>query len=108
MRRLIERLSRGAPQAKPAGRCSAHPAQADVAHAGRRAAVKRDRRNWIVLPPFRPNQPFDELAQAAAGVLGADSDWRQWRDALAGENPRKALSDFARDVRAKYGNKRRS
>lgn len=107
VRRLIERLNARRAQggAKLVALLGASGAgKSSLMRAGVLPRLKRDRRNWIVLPPFRPQiSPFDELAQAAAGVLGADSDWRQWRDALAGENPRKALSDFARDVRAKYG-----
>ena len=48
--------------------------------------LKRDKRNWIVLPPMRPRaHPLDEFASALAVALGGAQDWRALRDLLAGE-----------------------
>jgi TIR domain len=64
---------------------------------------KRDKRNWIVLPPFRPQlHPIDELAQAVAQALGPKGDWRQVREAFAAKNMEQTLHDLARDLRAAH------
>lgn len=66
--------------------------------------LKRDKRNWIVLPPMRPRaHPLDEFASALAVALGGAQDWRTLRDLLAGARSGVALSDLARDLRAKAG-----
>ena len=64
--------------------------------------LKRARRNWIVLPPMRPQaRPVDELAQCLAVACGANADWRKlWKD-LDGQDVAQMLSNIARDLRVK-------
>jgi WD40 repeat protein len=65
--------------------------------------LKRDHHNWIVLPPFRPQlQPLDELAQVISAGLGKATEWRRWRDALAGDDFEEALAELWRDFRAEH------
>lgn len=63
--------------------------------------LKRDPRNWIVVPPFRPQRrPLDEFAVRLAAALGRSPDWRAIGDALTGLNANASLGNFARDLRA--------
>jgi hypothetical protein len=64
--------------------------------------LKRGGRSWIVVQPMRSSaHPIDALAMAlaAAGIPGAD--WRKVRDDLLGPDPKRALGDFANDLRVK-------
>lgn len=107
IRRLIERLNARRAQggAKMVAVLGASGAgKSSLIRAGVLPRLKRDKRNWIALPPFRPQiHPLEELAQAIATALGASSNWRQWRDAFSANDPAHALSDLARDLRAAHG-----
>ena len=107
IRRLIERLN--ARRAQGGARMIAvlgasGSGKSSLLRAGVLPRLKRDKRNWIVLPTFRPQlHPLEELAQAAAIAVGSSGDWRHWRDAFALEDPTQALSDLARDLRSARG-----
>jgi WD40 repeat protein len=107
IRRLIERLNARRAQggAKMIAVLGASGAgKSSLLRAGVLPRLKRDKRNWIALAPFRPQiHPLEELAQAIAMALGTGADWRHWRDALAEENPTRVLSDLARDLRVAEG-----
>jgi WD40 repeat protein len=107
IRRLIERLNARRAQggAKLVAVLGASGSgKSSLLRAGVLPRLKRDKRNWIVLPPFRPQlHPLEELAQAVAIALGPGADWRHWRDALASEELTRTLSDLARDLRATHG-----
>jgi WD40 repeat protein len=107
VRRLIERLNARRAQggAKMLALLGASGAgKSSLLRAGVLPRIKRDRHNWIALPPFRPQiHPLAELAQAVAIALGSGADWRKWRDEFAAENLGATLSDLARDLRAKHG-----
>src|SRR5271157_1511328 len=107
IRRLIERLNARRAQggAKLVAVLGASGAgKSSLVRAGVLPRLKRDKRNWIVLPPFRPQlHPVEELAQAVAVALGPGADWRQWRDAFASEDLTHTLSDLARDLRGAHG-----
>src|SRR5580704_10146108 len=107
IRRLIERLNARRAQggAKLVAVLGASGAgKSSLLRAGVLPRLKRDKRNWITLPPFRPQlHPLEELAQSISVALGAGANWRQWRDAFAGDDPAHALSDLARDLRAAQG-----
>lgn len=78
--------------------------KSSLLRAGLLPRLKRDKRNWILLPPFRPQlHPMDEFALAVATGLGRAGDWRAWRDALASANATAAFHDLARDLRAREG-----
>jgi len=107
IRRLIERLNARRAQggAKMVAILGASGSgKSSLVRAGVLPRLKRDKRNWIVLPPFRPQlHPVEELAQAVAVALGSSADWRQWRDAFASEDLTHTLSDLARDLRGAHG-----
>jgi WD40 repeat protein len=77
--------------------------KSSLLRAGVLPRLKHDKRNWIALPPFRPQlHPLEELAQAVADSLGQSADWRHWRDAFAEDDLSHVLSDLARDLRAAH------
>jgi WD40 repeat protein len=104
IRRLIERLNARRAQggAKLIAVLGASGSgKSSLLRAGVLPRLKRDKRNWIVLPTFRPQlYPLEELAQAVAIALGRGAGWRQWRDAFAAEDLKRTLSELARDLRA--------
>ena len=106
IRRLIERLNARRAQggAKLVAVLGASGSgKSSLLRAGVLPRLKRDKRNWIVLPPFRPQlHPLEELAQAVALALGPSADWRHWRDAFAAEDLPHTLLDLARDLRAAH------
>jgi WD40 repeat protein len=106
IRRLIERLNARRAQggAKLVAVLGASGSgKSSLLRAGVLPRLKRDKRNWIALPPFRPQlHPLEELAQAVAIALGPGADWRHWRDAFAAEDLLRTLSDLARDLRAAH------
>ena len=107
IRRLIERLSArrvqgGAKLVAVLG--ASGSGKSSLIRAGLLPRLKRDKANWIALPPFRPQvHPLDELAQAVGIALGAGADWRRWRDAFAAPDLVRALSGLAGDLRAASG-----
>ena len=86
VRRLIERLTArrvqgGAKMVAVLG--ASGSGKSSLIRAGVLPRLKRDKPNWIALPPFRPQvHPLDELAQSVGIALGPGADWRHWRDAL--------------------------
>ena len=106
VRRLIERLN--ARRAQGGARMvvvlgASGSGKSSLLRAGVLPRLKRDKRNWIVLPPFRPQlHPMEELGQTVAIALGSGADWRHWRDAFASDDLSRALSDLARDLRSAY------
>lgn len=107
IRRIIERLNarrvQGGPQfmtilgASGSGKSS-------LLRAGVLPRLRRDERNWIVLPPFRPQvRPVDEFAKAIAIGLGQAAQWREWREKLTEGDSGKALHDLAEDLRMRGG-----
>ncbi|MGI9383311.1 MAG: TIR domain-containing protein [Methyloligellaceae bacterium] len=107
IRRIIERLNarrvQGGPQfmailgASGSGKSS-------LLRAGVLPRLRRDERNWIVLPPFRPQvRPVDEFAKAIAISMGQAAKWREWREKLSEGDSSKALHDLAEDLRMHAG-----
>ncbi|MGB0080838.1 MAG: TIR domain-containing protein [Terracidiphilus sp.] len=107
VRRLIERLTArrvqgGAKMVAVLG--ASGSGKSSLIRAGVLPRLKRDKPNWIALPPFRPQvHPLDELAQSVGIALGPGADWRHWRDALMGQDLVRTLSGLAGDLRAANG-----
>ena len=107
IRRLIERLN--ARRAQGGTRSvvvlgGSGSGKSSLIRAGVIPRLKRDPRNWLVLPPLRPQlHPLDELAQAICAGLGPSSSWRTCRDVLATADLIQGLSDLARKLRAAHG-----
>ncbi len=107
IRRLIERLN--ARRAQGGAQLivllgASGSGKSSLMRAGLLPRLKRDKRNWIVLPPFRPQlHPIDELAQTVTIALGQPAEWRTWRERFSGPNVLDALFELARDLRAAHG-----
>jgi hypothetical protein len=103
IRHLIERLNtrRALGGAKLIALCGASGSgKSSLLRAGIIPRLRRDKRNWIVLPTFRPQlYPIDEFARALSIASHGIYDWRTCRGWLEDAYCVKALSDFAQDVR---------
>ena len=107
IRRIIERLNarrvQGGPQLMAILGASGS-GKSSLLRAGVLPRLRRDDRNWIVLPPFRPQvRPVDELAKAVAIAIGQAAQWRDWREKLSAGDAGKALHDLAEDLRMHAG-----
>lgn len=75
--------------------------KSSLMRAGILPRLRRDKRNWITLPSFRPqSRPVDELAQVIAFALGPTGNWRTVREILLADNSVQPLIALARDLRA--------
>lgn len=103
IRRLIERLEARRAQGGTkliALLGASGSGKSSLLRAGVIPRLKRARRNWLILPPMRPQaRPLDELARALAVAAGAD--WRALREGLAGAAAAQTLGDIASDLRVK-------
>ena len=105
IRRLIERLN--ARRAQGGSKLiallgSSGSGKSSLLRAGVIPRLKRAGRNWVVLPPMRPQaRPVDELARCLAVACGGAADWRKIRDELNGGDVAVTLSDLANDLRIK-------
>ena len=108
VRRLIERLNARRVQGSPklvALLGASGSGKSSLLRAGVLPRLQRDRRNWIVLPPFRPrNDPVGEFARAAAEALGTPDDWRDWRDRFAA-GPEAALAALTERLQTAAGSR---
>ena len=105
IRRLIERLNARRAQggAKLVALLGASGSgKSSLLRAGVIPRLKRAGRNWVVLPPMRPQaRPVDELARCLAVACGGDVDWRKLREDLNGAALARTLGDIAGDLRMK-------
>ncbi len=108
VRRLIERLNARRVQGAPklvALLGASGSGKSSLLRAGVLPRLRRDKRNWIVLPPFRPRlDPVGEFARAAAEALGKPEAWRAWRDRFADE-PGKGLAELTETLQAAAGSR---
>ena len=97
--RLIERLNARRIQGGPkliALLGASGSGKSSLLRAGVIPRLKRSGRNWIVLPPMRPQaRPVDELARALAVATDRGAEWRAVRDALRAGDAAGALDDAA-------------
>ncbi len=103
IRRLIERLNARRAQGGTkliALLGASGSGKSSLLRAGVIPRIKRDKRNWIVLPPMRPQMhPIDEFARTIAVALKDGGDWRAWRDKLMSPYLERTLNDLASDLR---------
>ena len=103
IRRLIERLN--ARRAQGGAQLLAllgasGSGKSSLLKAGVVPRLKRDPRNWIVLPPMRPQpEPLDALAVSLAVAHDPRGDWRLLRDRLNGPEAVRHLRDKLADIR---------
>jgi conflict system STAND superfamily ATPase/TIR domain-containing protein len=107
IRRLIERLNARRAQggAKLVAVLGASGSgKSSLMRAGVIPRLKRAGRNWIVVPPMRPQvRPVDELARTLAIACGRGADWRKLLDDLIGGDLARVLDGIAGDLRTKAG-----
>jgi hypothetical protein len=107
IRRLIERLNARRAQggAKLIALLGASGSgKSSLLRAGAIPRLKRDGRNWIVVPPMRPQLlPVEELARALAVGCGQGAHWRNRYDELMGDQVARSLHDIASDLRVNAG-----
>jgi hypothetical protein len=107
IRRLIERLNARRSQGGTkliALLGASGSGKSSLLRAGVIPRLKRAGRNWVVLPPMRPQvRPVDEMARSLAVACGGDMDWRKLREDLNGDNLALTLSDIANDLRINAG-----
>jgi hypothetical protein len=103
IRRLIERLNARRAQGGTkliALLGASGSGKSSLLRAGVIPRLKRAGRNWIVLPPMRPQAcPVDELARSLTVACGGDADWRKLREELSDDNLALTLGDIANDLR---------
>ena len=62
--------------------------------------LARRRREWIALPPIRPEKaPLETLAKAIAEHLGKPGDWRDWHRRLGEPDARHDIEELLKDLR---------
>jgi tetratricopeptide (TPR) repeat protein len=102
-RAIIERLDArrtrgGAPFVVVIGASGA--GKSSILKAGVLPQLGRRADNWIVLPTMRPEKaPLEELAKTLAEVRGDASEWRAWRERLAGPGAVREVGELAKDLR---------
>jgi cytochrome c1 len=78
--------------------------KSSLLRAGLIPRLRRDRKNWIPLPPFRPQlRPIDEMARAMSIALPHAGGWRYLRERLIQDDRSSFLQDFADDLRERAG-----
>jgi WD40 repeat protein len=106
IRHLIERLD--ARRAQGGAKLivllgSSGSGKSSLLRAGVIPRLKRAGRNWIVVPPMRPQiHPVDQLTDALATARNPpldSADWAKLRDDLLGHDSPRALYEFARCLR---------
>jgi TIR domain/AAA ATPase domain len=62
--------------------------------------LSRRRRDWVVLPPMRPEKaPLEALAKAIAQHLHKAGEWRTWNDTLSSTAAIDHFGDLLKDLR---------
>jgi type II secretory pathway predicted ATPase ExeA len=62
--------------------------------------IARRRREWIALPPIRPEKaPLESLAKAIADHLGKPEEWRSWHQRLAQPAAADHVDELLKDLR---------
>ena len=57
--------------------------KSSLLRAGVLPQIARRRREWVALPPIRPEKaPLETVAKAIAEHLGKPEDWRRWHERL--------------------------
>jgi WD40 repeat protein len=78
--------------------------KSSVIRAGVLPRLERDRRNWIVLPPFRPRRdPIAEFARAVCEALGKPGDCRNQTETIASAGSTHKLDELVDAVRVRAG-----
>jgi len=105
IRRLIERLNARRAQGGTkliALLGASGSGKSSLLRAGVIPRLKRAGRNWIVLPPMRPQaRPIEELARSLAVASSGNVDWRKLREELNRDDLAGMLGDIANDLRVK-------
>ena len=74
--------------------------KSSLLRAGVLPQVARRRREWISLPPIRPEKaPLETIAKAIAEHLGKPEDWRSWHARLGKPEAANDVEELVKDLR---------
>ena len=74
--------------------------KSSLLRAGVLPQLARRRREWIALPPIRPEKaPLETLAKAIAEHLGKPGDWRDWHRRLGEPDALHDIEELLKDLR---------
>jgi tetratricopeptide (TPR) repeat protein len=74
--------------------------KSSLLRAGVLPQVARRRRDWVALPPIRPEKaPLETIAKAIAEQLGKPEDWRAWHARLGQGDAADHVAELLKDLR---------
>jgi tetratricopeptide (TPR) repeat protein len=74
--------------------------KSSLLRAGVLPQIARRRRDWIALPPIRPEKaPLETVAKAIADHLGKPEEWRAWHQRLGQSAAADDLDELLKDLR---------
>jgi hypothetical protein len=74
--------------------------KSSLLRAGVLPQVTRRRRDWVALPPIRPEKaPLETIAKAIAEQLGKPDDWRAWHARLGQGDAADQIEELLKDLR---------
>ena len=74
--------------------------KSSLLRAGVLPQIARRRREWIALPPIRPEKaPLETVAKAIAEHLGKPQDWRAWHARLGQPGAADQIDELLKDLR---------
>ena len=74
--------------------------KSSLLRAGVLPQIARRRREWIALPPIRPEKaPLETVAKAIAEHLGKPEDWRAWHERLGQPAAADDVDELLKDLR---------
>jgi tetratricopeptide (TPR) repeat protein/energy-coupling factor transporter ATP-binding protein EcfA2 len=74
--------------------------KSSLLRAGVLPQVGRRRREWVALPPIRPEKaPLETIAKAIAEQLGKPDDWRAWHARLGRPDAADHVAELLKDLR---------
>jgi tetratricopeptide (TPR) repeat protein len=74
--------------------------KSSLLRAGVLPQIARRRRDWLALPPIRPEKaPLEAVAKAIAQHLGKPEDWRSWHERLGRPDAADHIEELLKDLR---------
>ncbi|MCC6780522.1 MAG: toll/interleukin-1 receptor domain-containing protein [Hyphomicrobiales bacterium] len=74
--------------------------KSSLLRAGILPQLARRKREWLALPPLRPEKaPLEVLAKTIAAHIGKPEDWRGWHARLGADDAADQIDDLLKDLR---------